>query len=182
MKYIVKVVYIICSLFFLMYLLLPNPDFPEKLPESIQSFEPADIETAFRRGYYTDFIREEVMNYYLQQIKYVTPFGKYMPTYSLNYPPEEAQVLIRDQARSTFLEELVHPFRESFFINGFEPKLDKDKIFVSDKSWRQKIIVRYAPSMAIFRVLAGLLIVSIIPIIYIEYKKVFTELLQVAKK
>src|SRR3990170_8023503 len=110
MKSVVKDVYIVCSLFFLIYLLLPNPDFPAELPDSIRSFEPADVETPLRRGYYTDLPREIVMNYYLQQVKHMSPFGKYMPTYSLNYPPEEAQFLIRDQARSTFLEEIVHPF------------------------------------------------------------------------
>ena len=38
----------------------------------------------------------------------------------LNYPPEDAQTLIRDQTQATFLEEIVHPMRESLFIAGNE--------------------------------------------------------------
>jgi hypothetical protein len=71
----------------------------------------------------------------------------------LNYPPEEAQTIIRDQTRSTFLEELVHPFRESIYINGFEPKTEKDTINIEGRTWRQKIIIRYVPSLTIIRVI-----------------------------
>lgn len=104
------------------------------------------METPLRRGYFTDMTREEVMRYYKNQLSRSQFLGIPLPTYRLNYPPEEAQSLIRDQARSTFLEEIVHPFRESVFVNGFEPKLAKDVIFTSNKYWRQKIIIRFVPS------------------------------------
>src|SRR3989344_2954300 len=171
MKPFVKYVYIILSIIFLFYLILPNPEFPEQLPVSIQSFEPADIETPLRRGYYTDLTRNEVMNFYISQVN-KSPFKNIpIPTYKLNYPPEEAQTLIRDQARSTFLEEIAHPMRESFFVNGFEPKQDKDMIEIEGKKWRQKIIVRYLPSSLYYRVLVGILTLSIIPILYIYWTK-----------
>jgi len=171
MKQFVKYVYIIFSIIFLFYLILPNPEFPEQLSGSIQSFEPADIETPLRRGYYTDLTRNEVMNFYISQVN-KSPFKNIpIPTYKLNYPPEEAQTLIRDQARSTFLEEIAHPMRESFFVNGFEPKQDKDMIEIEGKKWRQKIIVRYLPSSLYHRLLVGILTLSIIPILYIYWTK-----------
>jgi len=74
-----------------------------------------------------------------------------LPTYRLNYPPEEAQVIIRDQTKSTFLEEIVHPFRESFYINGYEPKEPQNIIEVDGKIWRQKIIVKFVPSNTLAR-------------------------------
>jgi len=77
--------------------------------------------------------------------------------YRLNYPPEEAKTLIRDQTRSTFLEEIVHPLRESLYINGFDPKDPKDAIEIEGKPWRQKIIVRYVPSNTLTRVLVVVL-------------------------
>jgi hypothetical protein len=121
---------------FIFYLFLPTPDFPEPPSGFKQSFEPADVETPLRRGYYTDITREEVMDYYQSQF-----WG-----YRLNYPPEEAQTIIRDQTKSTFLEEIVHPFRESLFINGFEPSEPQYKAVIEGREWRQKIIIRYVPS------------------------------------
>lgn len=148
------------ALFFLMsfYFALPNPDFPKPPPDSIQSYEPADIETPFRRSYFTNFTRSEVMDWYVNQFNKSTFMDISLPTYRLNYGPEEAQMLIRDQARSTFLEEIVHPFRESVYVNGFEPTEIKDDIFIENKHWRQKITVKLVVSTIYIRmfVLLGL--------------------------
>jgi hypothetical protein len=154
MNKLIVVIFALFSIGFFGYLVLPNPDFPKPPPDSFQSKEPADIETPLRRSYFTNFTREEVVTWYKNQ------FGGYR----LNYPPEEAQTIIRDQTRSTFLEEIVHPFRESIYINGFEPKNPKDVIFIEGRNWRQKITVRYVPSTLIVRVLifAGMVILSIL--------------------
>lgn len=178
MKITVKYVYIITSIIFLFYLLLPNPDFPEQLPDSIQSFEPADIETPLRRGYYTNMTRDEVMSFFYNRSKLSKFFNIPLPTYRLNYPPEEAQTLIRDQTRSTFLEEIVHPFRESFFINGFEPKEDKDMIFIDARKWRQKVIVKYVPNSPILRFLVGISTIIAIPFIYLQLTKSLSRLVK----
>ena len=146
MKKFLKILFLAFSIALLLYVVLPNPPFPRPLPGALQSQEPADTETPLRRAYFTDLTREEVMEYYKNQFSRSSFMGISLPTYRLNYPPEEAQTLIRDQTRSTFLEEIVHPFRESVFVNGFEPKLAKDVIFTSNKYWRQKIIIRYVPS------------------------------------
>lgn len=148
-------IYFVFSIIFVLYLLLPNSDFPLPPPGALQSQEPADTETPFRRAYFTDFTRGEVLSYYQSQFD-SNPFLKLnIITYRLNYPPEEAQTIIRDQTRSTFLEEIVHPYRASLFVNGFEPKNPKDAIFVQDKNWRQKIIVKYVPSTGTARLFMG---------------------------
>ncbi|MCH7641117.1 hypothetical protein IID22_02900 [Patescibacteria group bacterium] len=151
MKKPMKIIYSIFSTFLVLYLLLPNAEFPSPPSDSLQSFEPADTESPLRRAYFTDLAREEVMVHYENQFKSSVFMSINLPTYRLNYPPEEAQTLIRDQTQSTFLEEIVHPLRESLYVNGFEPKEDKDAIIREEKEWRQKITVRLVPSSLISR-------------------------------
>ena len=134
------IVLIFSTLF--IYTLLPNPKFPNPLPNALQSEEPGDVENlSLRRAYYTNLTREEVMKHYQNEFK----------GYRLNYPPEEAVVIIRDQTKSTFLEEIVHPFRESFYVNGFEPESAEYAIIKAGQPWRQKITVKYVASNIIIR-------------------------------
>src|SRR3989344_444777 len=102
--------FLIFSVLFLIYLSLPEPGFPVGLWDFNQSEQPADRETTLRRGYYTSITREQLMSHYSKEFNWGI---------RLNYPPEEAQTLIRDQTKSSFLEEIVHPMRESFFISGY---------------------------------------------------------------
>jgi len=151
MKKVVKLLLISFFSLLFIYTLLPNPKFPNPPSDALQSKEPGDSENlSIRRAYFTNFTREEVMKHYQNEFK----------GFRLNYPPEEAATIIRDQTRSTFLEEIVHPFRESFFVNGFEPKNAKDAIEIAGLPWRQKITVKYFPSNLILRsfviVLTGL--------------------------
>ncbi|KKR86826.1 MAG: hypothetical protein UU32_C0010G0009 [Candidatus Woesebacteria bacterium GW2011_GWB1_41_10] len=141
-----KVLLFLISLFFLAllgYVVLPEPGFPAPPADALQSKEPADSESPLRRAYFTNFTREEVMSHYKKEFKWGL---------NLNYPPEESRTIIRDQTRSTFLEEIVHPLRESVFINGFEPKVEKDAINIEGLSWRQKIIVKLVPSNIFVRI------------------------------
>jgi len=161
MKIFLKILFAVFSLLFIFYLLLPAPSFPEPPPDALQSNEPADLEDPLRRGYFTDLSRQEVLEHYQKE------FGLF--SYRLNYPPEEAQTRIRDQTRSTFLEEIVHPFRESLFINGFEPKEAKDVIVIDGKTWRQKVIVKYVPSKTLIRVAAGAMTLVLAYILFREW-------------
>lgn len=163
MRDLLKILYTLFAFFFLFYLALPSPEFPAPPPDALQSDEPADTETPLRRAYFTNYTREEVMNHYKDQFK---------GAYRLNYPPEEARNIIRDQARSTFLEEIVRPFRESVFVNGFEPKDPKDAIFIEGRAWRQKIIIKFVPSRIYTRLLLGALTLILIPLLYREVLKV----------
>lgn len=130
----------------LFYVLRPLESFPAPPPDSLRSKEPADIEDPLRRAYFTDFTREEVISHYDSELGY-------FPNIRLNYPPEEAQIVIKEQTRSTFLEELVNPLRESFYINGFKPRVAKDAINIEGRNFRQKITVRHVPSSLFVRVI-----------------------------
>jgi len=182
MKISVKNAYLVCSIIFLIYLFLPNPDLPEPTSDSLQSNEPADIETSLRRGYYTDQSRADVLTHYQLEFSRSAFFNMPLPTYRLNYPPEEAQTLIRDQARSTFLEEIVHPFRESLFVNGFEPKEDKDAIVVNGKKWNQKIIVRFVPSNRVVRSSIGIVVLLLIYVLIFQWKSALAGIVQAANE
>lgn len=167
-----KVLFFLITLFFLLlilYVFPKSPDFPEPPVEFVQSSEPADVETSLRRGYYTNLTRDEVMNYYKKVFN--DEFNFYTPR--LNYPPEEAQSTIRDQTKSTFLEEIVHPLRESLYINGFEPKSEEYAQFYDGIRYNQKIIVKYIPSPVWIRlvVLVGSLIATYFLINEYENKK-----------
>lgn len=154
-----KVIYLILSLSFFIYVVLPGPKFPEPLPGALKSTEGADLETPLRRGYFTNATRDEVMEHYFAQ------FGGYR----LNYPPEESGTIIRDQTHSTFLEEIVHPFRESIFISGYEPKDTERELNVEGLFWRQKVIVKYVPSSLIIRIMVSLLIIISWPVVIREW-------------
>jgi hypothetical protein len=173
---ITKTIFVFVILLFLFYISLPSPDFPGKLPDSIQSGEPADVETPLRRGYYTDYTRSDVIKYYFQEFSKSKFLGIPLPTYILNYPPEESQTLIRDQARSTYLEEIVHPFRESIFINGYEPKEANNMIQIDGKFWQQKVIVRYYSSNVILRLTLGVVSVVLIYILSKEWLITFRNI------
>jgi hypothetical protein len=118
------------SLFFLIflfvvYLLLPGPAEPPPLPNSFKSTEPGDtIEIPGLFAYYTNFSRGEAIAFYQKNFSSSKLFGAPLLTYRLNHPPEYAGVVIRDTIHSSFFEELVHPFRESWYINGYEPTND----------------------------------------------------------
>jgi len=147
------------SLVFIFYLVLPNPDFPIQLPDAYQSELPGDNETLLRRGYFTNYTRDEVLDFYQRQFSNSSFLNIPLPTYRLNYPPEEAQTLIRDQTQSTFLEEIVHPLRESIYVNGFEPKDPQYDVWYKGVDFRQKVIIRMVPSSLLVRlfVAAGIL-------------------------
>jgi hypothetical protein len=151
---ILKVLFVTTCLVLLFYISLPNFTFPKPLPDSLQSTEPADLETPLRRGYFTNYTRAQVISWYESQFDHSSFLNIKLPTLLLNYPPEDAQTLIRDQTSSTFLQELVHPLRESIYINGFEPpSYDNKPVFnVGGKYWRQKIIIKMVPTSIFVRI------------------------------
>jgi len=167
---------------FFVYLVLPILAFPYPPPDAVQSVEPGDLETPLRRGYFTNFTREEVLIHYQKQFKRSTILSIPLPTYRLNYPPEEAQILIRDQTQSTFLEEIVHPFRESIFINGFEPTDPQYDVWYKGVDFRQKIVVKFIPSSIFMRLLVSLGSIIAIYILTKEWLKVGKDLLKTVRK
>ena len=163
--------FLLFSVLFLAYILLPNPDFPASIPVALQSKEPADTETSLMRAYFTDYSREEVINWYKDQFSHSSFYNLRLPILRFNYPPEDSQTVIRDQTKSTYLEEIVHPFREGIYINGFEPKEAKDAINIEGSHFRQKIIIRYVPSSPLARVIVGVLTLVSMVVLVREYSK-----------
>jgi hypothetical protein len=147
-KKILIIFFAIVCVIFVGYLVLPNPTFPVPPPGSLKSQEPADLESPLRQGYFTNFTRDQAISWYENQFNHSSFLGLKLPTLLFNYPPEEAQTLIRDQTSSTFLQELVHPLRESLYINGFKPPSFNDEpvFFVGGKHWALKIIIKSVPS------------------------------------
>ncbi len=158
---------IVLALFFTLgsiYLLLPSKGLPPFPPGVRISIEPADTESPYRKSFYSNLSRSQLMQYYTNQ------FGRHFQI-RLNHPPEEAQMLIRDQARSSWLEELVHPLKDSLYINGFFPTKPTEQINVKGVHYDNYVTVRYVPSHPIARVTVFALAVLCIYMLYIEYVK-----------
>ncbi len=122
-----------------LYLLLPNSPFPPPPPDALTSNEPADTESIYRKAYYSNYSRAEIMDYYKK-----TYLPK--PLFRLNYPPEDSQLYIRDLTQSSWLEELVHIGRDSIYINGFYPTKPTEQINFKGVHYKNKIIVRQIPT------------------------------------
>lgn len=147
---LIKLVYLVLSILIVFYLLLPDTKFPTPLPDSVQSQEAGDTEELNRRAYFTNFEREEVVEHFRNQFN-ITAAGVEIAAFRFNYPPEEAQVIIRDQTRSSYLEEVVNPLKTALFINGFVPKSLKDDINIDGVHWEQKVTIKFVESTPFVR-------------------------------
>jgi hypothetical protein len=175
MKKILIFVYILFSVTLLFYVSLPNFVFPKPPPGAVQSKEPADTETPLRRAYFTDYTRAQVLTWYEDQFKNSSFRSIPLPTELLNYPPEDSATIIRDQTKSTFLQEIVHPFRETVFINGYEPAPTdyENRIVINGVHWRQKIIIKYVPSSLILRLVITFFTLVSIAVLYTAFAPEF---------
>lgn len=166
---ILKIVFGIFSFLLLIYLVLPGPtvveSFPE-IPQSLKSDEPGDtVQVPNTKAYFSGFFRSWVVPFYQKQYQELTllPF---VPL-RLNYPPELAFGFVRDQVKSTYLEELVYPLRDSVFINGFEPFYENGRprykgalpIEIGNTTFDTKTTLRFYPSPLWARIAAWLGIV-----------------------
>lgn len=138
------------------YLLLPAPkDFPD-LPVAVKSVEPGDTtQIANVSAYYTDLPRQEVVDYYFDYFSRSPFLNIPLITYKLNHPPERIREVLRETQQSTYVEEIVHPLRESVFVNGFEWNNDpftppvrriKNILIVNGKTYQFKITLFYQES------------------------------------
>ena len=118
---------------------------------STLSYSPADTESPYRRGYFTNLSRDEVMEYYTNHLLGII-------SYRLNYPPEEVVELVRKHTPSSYLEEVVHPLRESLFINGFVPTKPSEQINIDGVHYLNKLTLRYVPSHVVTRLTIWLMV------------------------
>ncbi|MEK7550189.1 MAG: hypothetical protein AAB535_00175 [Patescibacteria group bacterium] len=162
MKNVFSILYIVFSLLFLIYLSLPEPKFPTALWDFMPSDQPADRETPLRRGYYTNVTRDQLISHYSKEFKWGV---------RLNYPPEMAKTLVRDQTSSSFLEEIVHPMRESLYINGYEPTPDKEILTANGVGYKQKTIIKYVGSNIFIRIFIGIATMFVMWVLINEWVK-----------
>lgn len=102
------------------YLTLPSPKTPE-LKDAIRSDEPGDTwQNPDQKGFYTNLNRSQVIGQMQSEFQ-IKLMNVNLPSYRLNYRPEEAFEMVRDQLNSYYLEEIVYPMRSSLFVNGWEP-------------------------------------------------------------
>lgn len=147
------------------YLLLPSPPELPPLSQSLKSVEPGDTtQIPGISAYYTDLSRQEVIDFYQKSFSHSSFLGIPLLTYRLNYPPEYAKQIIRSTQQSSYLEEVVHPLRESLFVSGFEwandpftksEKRVKNKMIIDRKEYKAKITLITRNSNPIFRLLVS---------------------------
>ena len=118
-----KIKFVAIALIYLagcIYLSLPTPSTPD-LSLAERSDEPGDTwQHPEQKGFYTDSNRQTVLGE--MQTKFSLRLFNYaIPSYRLNYRPEEAFSYVRDQLKSYYLEEIVYPLHSSLFVNGWEP-------------------------------------------------------------
>jgi len=161
----------------LVYLTLPSPVYPD-LTQAGRSNEPGDTyQHPDQKGYYTNLTRAEVLAQL--QAKFTVKFlGLTLPSYRLNYRPEEAFTLVRDQLDSYYLEEIVYPFRESLFVNGWEPThsprfvgMKIPNISLNGIPYLSKVTLKPTNSNVFFRVVIWTLIFPASYLIFLSLKK-----------
>lgn len=162
------------------YLVLPSPSLPD-LSTSALSDEAGDTwQHPDQKGYYSNLTRSQVLSDL--QSKFIIKLGSLViPSYRLNYRIEEAYELVRDQLNSNYLEEIVYPFRESLFVNGWEPKnaprfatlakKDVPKISLHGVVYDAKITLRPVYSSIWARLFIWFLVFPAAYLVYLSFKK-----------
>jgi hypothetical protein len=181
LKIVIFTLLTIFLIIFLFYLLLPSPKI-SPLPYSLRSQEEGDTwQVQGVSGYYTNLKRDDVLNYYQQS--FALPFFKFLPlNYRLNQPPEYARQVIRDEITVSYFEEIVHPFRETLMVTGFEPsvlykdkqgRIVKEAVIVGGKNYFSKVTIRYLPNPVWKRLFFFLFSVVSIGGLFVVWKRIF---------
>lgn len=183
-----KNLFVICSLFIylagLSYLTQPDPALPE-LSDAIRSDEPGDTwQHPDQSAYYTNRdSRPGILGELQRGFSLTTPLGRFFE-YRLNYRPEEVGELVRDQLKSYYLEEVVHPLRESLFINVLDPEKSpmiddkqrqQQRMYFKNVFYPIKVTLRPIYSSPSGRVIVWTLIFPAIYFIALSLKKSFYE-------
>lgn len=166
------------------YLSLPNAPYPD-LSNSARSDEPGDtVQNPDQKAFYTNTHREEALSE-LQKGFDQKIFGITIPSYRLNYRPEETAEFVREQVKSSYLEEIIYPLRESLFVNGFEPQnypryanISPEKkpiIEFYNQPYYSKVTLRPVYSNLFARILVWTLIFPSVYFVYLSIKRSFSK-------
>jgi len=164
----------------LIYLAPQAPNTPDLVPSTRSTEEGDTIQNPDQKGFYTNLTRQEAIAQ--MQSKYsLRLFGKTIPSFRLNYRPEEAFEMVRDQLKSSYLEEIVYPLRDSLFVNGWEPEnaplyanTPKDKIpalFFDNVVYFSKVTIKPNHSTLFSRFFVWTLIFPASYLVYLSLKK-----------
>lgn len=181
----IKILFFIISFFLLIYLLLPGPNsvnqFPP-LPNSVKSTEPGDSDqNPNTAAYFSDLYRQNVIPFYKEAFsKNFVYFNIKMPYLRLNHPPQYASEVIRPYQQSYYLEEFVHPLRESLYVNGWEPYDEAGKarfkyshgIVIDQVAFKTKTTIKYYDSPIWVRVLVWMGITVFIFLLFQMFIKI----------
>jgi len=158
-----KIILICLNILIIIYLTWPIPT-PPNLPQSVKSTEPGDtVQMENVSAYFTDLERPEVIDFYIKNYQ-----SKHPLAFKINHPPERAKQIFVGTIQSYYLEEIVIPFKQSLFINGFDwqkdvftkdDKKEANKMFVNDQEYRVKVTLKTFTSSNLF--ISYLLILSI---------------------
>lgn len=178
-----RIVFFLIFSFGTFYLCLPAPKNFPPLPQGIKSIEPGDtVQMANVAAYYTDMSRKEVLDFYTKYYSRSSFLGIPLITYRLNHPPERIREVLRATQQSTFVEEIVHPLRESIFVNGFEWNNDpftpvesrpKNIFIVNGVTYQFKITLFYQGSKIWQRLVIFYLTTGAIYLLYVSYRQWF---------
>ncbi len=176
-KILISFILAILNLIAVYYLLLPLPNLPD-LPNSVRSQEPGDtVQISNVKAYYTNLSRDEVMAFYRQN--YQSPLR-----INLNHPPEKAKEIIRNTIQSYYFEELIIPFKESLYINGFEWENDvftkpekriKNQLEYEGVVYKSKVTIRNFPVSIPKRLISFILLESLLAFLYFNYRSMLKQ-------
>ena len=165
------------------YLTLPAPLLPT-LADSARSDEPGDtVQNPDQAAYYTfRDNRPSILGELQQKFSLPPPLGKLLQ-YRLNYRPEEVGEFVRDQLRSYYLEEVIHPLRETMFINVFDPALspmidgwkrEQEKMYLHGQYYPIKVTLRPVYSSEAGRVIVWTLMFPSLYAVYLSLRHSLT--------
>ncbi|MBU2592720.1 MAG: hypothetical protein ABH867_04050 [Patescibacteria group bacterium] len=149
-----KIIFFAFGVLASLYLLLPEPKLPPPdLPESLKSDLPGDtVQLVNVSAYFTEKEREDLISFYQDYFSRSPFLNLPLITIRLNHPPEYAKEIIRDTVQSYYFEELIHPFKSSLFINGFDWQNDvftppdkraQNKLIFKQKTWPVKVTLKW---------------------------------------
>ncbi len=163
-KIILRLIFIVGFI----YILYPGPtsidNFPP-IPDSLKSNEEGDtIQIPNVSAYYSFWRREEITSLYKRHYQLSNFWPFFIPAIKLNHPPEYAYTYIRDQLKTTFLEEYTYPLRDSIFVGGLDIKVlndlqhiphsfYSDTIHIDGVFYNSKTTLRYYPSSPFARII-----------------------------
>lgn len=174
----------------LVYLVWPGPgsinDIPP-IPDSLKSDEPGDtIQNKNIAAFFSLQRRDYITKFYYDKFNYMSIFGFKIPPLKFNHPVETAQVSVREQAQSTYLEEYVYPFRDSLFVNGYDKDVwnnlkhivndgENELIVIDGQIFNSKTTLRYYPSSVFARIIiyigVWVLYFALVKVSYKAFKK-----------